>query len=84
MSMKKVWDLKKKYLITETKYCYIAVSNSEWENMSSSVVQSIGGSVLCTQEHYICRQEEVDPRRPNLTMHMLEAWGVYELCVHRL
>jgi hypothetical protein len=34
--------LKKKYLVTETKYYYIAVSNSEWENMSSSVVQSIG------------------------------------------
>jgi hypothetical protein len=42
MSMKKVWDLKKKYLITETKYYYIAVSNSELENMSGSVVQSIG------------------------------------------
>jgi hypothetical protein len=42
MSMKKVWGLKKKYLVTETEYYYIAVSNSEWENMSSSVVQSIG------------------------------------------
>jgi hypothetical protein len=34
--------LKKEYLVTETKYYYIAVSNSEWENMSSSVVQGIG------------------------------------------
>jgi hypothetical protein len=35
-------EVKKKYLITETEYYCIAVSNSEWENMSSSVVQSIG------------------------------------------
>jgi hypothetical protein len=29
MSMKKVWGVKKKYLVTETKHYYITVSNSE-------------------------------------------------------
>jgi hypothetical protein len=41
MSKKKVWGFEKKYLVTKTQYCNIAVSNNEWENMSSLVVLSI-------------------------------------------